>query len=208
MRIYLSGPDGTGKSSIISHLREEAKKQNPVKVTWRRFGLVLTRILNIIARLTGWSYYEVNGDARHGYHNFPSMVALVYVWTAWIDVVLWVIPRWTMFEVVNRNAVHIADRYIFDIVADVIVSSKRVRITIWLFDPILKWVKCRGCCVVLSCPPVTVFERRPEVRLDHSYQDKVVAYKLLRRLYKINSVNTEKATSKASSEKVLKQCVF
>ena len=74
--IVLSGADGAGKSTLIRHIQSNLSS-NGVQISWRRSGGVGRRIMNLIARLFGWSYYEKVNEINYGYsrsHSFRDSV--------------------------------------------------------------------------------------------------------------------------------------
>lgn len=74
------------------------------------------------------------------------------------------------------------------------------------FDGILKHHMRSNACILLSCDPATVMERRPDIAYDKSYLQKVRIYALLRRMYGIDEVATDKATPGAFVERTIFLC--
>jgi hypothetical protein len=206
MRIVLSGPDGTGKSTIVEGLRRHFGGAGKVQVTWRRFGFVLARALNLAGKIMGLSYYEKTPFGSIGYHRYRGAFAYLYIVVSFVDCLLIIIPKWWVRDRLNRANTQIVDRYLVDIVADLILSTANPRAVLWFFNGILKHHIQNENCILLACAPRIVMERRPDIAYDKSYFHKVRNYVLLRRIYGITEVNTEKATPDASIEKVVSIC--
>jgi hypothetical protein len=206
MKIVLSGPDGTGKSTIVDGLRCSLNTTCKVQVTWRRFGFVLSRLFNLAGKALGLSYYEATPFGRVGYHRYRGVLAKVYLALCFADCLLIVIPKWWIRDKINSSSTQIIDRFMVDIVADLILSTGNPRATLRFFDYILKCHMRAFNCFVLTCHPGTVVTRRPDIEFDKSYRTKVQIYALLRRMYRIEELTTDKATPQECVEKVLRSC--
>jgi predicted ATPase len=206
MRIVLSGPDGSGKSSLVKGLSLHFMQAGPVHVSWRRFGFVFARAFNLLARQVGWSYYEQSSAGPVGYHDYKRPWSFLYILLVWIDCVIIIIPKWWMRDLFGSKETVIIDRFLFDIVADLILSTHRPRAALRLFDTILKRHRSRGKCVFLVCASETVYQRRPDVIWDKSYPEKVRTYTLLRRLYSVPSLRTDRLSPEESIKKVIQLC--
>jgi hypothetical protein len=207
MKIVLSGPDGSGKSSIVKALSTGLGDRKPVHVSWRRFGFVLARTFNLIARLLGFSYYEQTPIGPLGYHNYKAPWSHIYIGLAWFDCMVFILPTWWIIERVKPYDVTIIDRFLFDIVADLVLSTKQTRLVLCLFHPILKSHQARNLCVFLICSQDVVEKRRPDIVWDKSYPEKVRIYTLMRRLYTVAGLHTDRMVPDESAREVLKLCV-
>jgi hypothetical protein len=208
MKLVISGPDGVGKSTIVRAVADHLLRQKiEVEITWRRFGSVLSRVFNFFARFTGASFYE-NGPngLLIGYHCYRGVAAWFYIILVYFDCLVFIIPKWTVIDMIDKNKAKLIDRFIIDIVSDLILSTENPRGVIFIFDRILRWHMRNYCCVILTCPTQVVFERRPDVFLDRSYLRKVEIYKLLRRYYKIPEISTDKMPPRIAAEEILRLC--
>ena len=203
--IAISGPDGTGKSTTINAISALLQERDGVapRVTWRRSGFLVSRIFNACGRVSGCSYYEITPYGSMGYHNYQGSIGWLYIFLVWIDCVFYYGPIWVARDFFSKGSAEIIDRYYLDIVADVIVSTGKVRAAVYVFDRLLK-AKLKGInYTVLTCDVNLVMDRRPDLAHDRDYSNKVRAYKLLRRFYKLPTIDTGVYTVGRSSREVL-----
>ena len=116
-------------------------------------------------------------------------------------------PRWWVHDQLNRSKTQIVDRFLIDITADLILSTANSRAVLWCFHHILKRHIRKETCIVLTCDPKVVKQRRPDIIYDRSYLDKVRIYRLLRKLYGIREIATDETTPQACVKKVVSICV-
>lgn len=194
-QIVISGPDGTGKSTLIRNMSSTHFDSKRVLVTWRRSGFLFARVFNLIARLAGRSFYEDTPLGRIGYHRYSGIWGKCYVLLVWLDCNVSFRPVWMIKDHFNRKTVDlsIVDRYYLDIVADLILSTENCRFCIQVFDTILRGHLSAVTCVVLSCHPNEVLRRRPDIKYDRDYAKKQKIYTMLRRLYKVQTISTDKS---------------
>ena len=198
MNVFVfSGPDGSGKSTLVKEL---SKSFDTVPhrhiVSWRRFFHVFSKGVNFLGRLLKQSYYFITPTVRHGYHDYYGILGIIYILTSVFDVLIFARVWWGISDIRHKHYIKIIDRFYLDIVADLIVDTRRTRLVLFLFDPIIR-MHLRQCNVYLVyCEPDLVKQRRPDIASDIKYGEKVSTYCLLRRLYGISVINTSKSCPK------------
>lgn len=207
MKIVLSGPDGTGKSTIVKILAARLASNGPASVTWRRFGFFFARAFNVLGRLKGWSYFEKTPFGRIGYHRYRGVWALIYIILIWLDCKLIICPKWWFHDRARRDESNIIDRFYIDIVADLILSTDQPRTVLWFFDSLLKAHLQESYCFILTCQPEVVVARRPDVSYDKDYFRKESIYQILCRLYDIETLPTDILSAELCVDKIVKTCV-
>ena len=141
-----------------------------------------------------------------GYHCYRGLPAQIYIVLAWLDCLLVIIPKWWLCDRLQRVDTLIIDRYLFDIAADVILSTDKPRQTLRLFDPLLRRHMSSSACIFLACQAAVVTERRPDIVWDRSYPLKARIYRTLRRLYGVPTVDTSHALPEDSVKYAIRQC--
>ena len=200
----ISGPDGTGKSTII----EETKKaldNNDIKskVIWLRFHHYFAKIVNLFGRITGKSFYEKYSWGKLGYHNYDGALAYLYIIAVFIDHIIFrilIIPF-----VFKKKKIYLIDRYILDIAADLIVDTKKEKIIFKLFGKLIKKELMLANTYILECPKEIVVNRRVDILDDKKYDDKIHAYNRIAEEFNVTKINTGKYSIDEIVSKILNQ---
>lgn len=123
MNIYLTGSDGSGKSSLLAALKKELEEKGVyVTSVWIRSPKVLSKPLMAYCRLMGYTKYFVVDGMKYGYHNFSnsSFVSWLYPYLQYLDL------RMVMFLRKRPKGVVFYDRFVLDTLADLMVSTRRM----------------------------------------------------------------------------------
>ena len=184
--IMISGPDGTGKSTIINRLHHIIGYE----VVWLRFNHYLAKGINGIGRFLGKSYREEYSWGMVGYHDYHGVFGVLYIYAVFID--QWLFRVFLKNKKINKQNDYLIDRYIVDVIADLIVDTQNMALVLKLFERQLKNELANARCFILKCDPLIVFSRRPDVSNDRKYLDKVSAYEYISARYNIEVIDTGK----------------
>jgi len=121
--VYLTGCDGAGKTTQANLLRERLQAMGvPARQLWLRFPFFFSLPLLAYARLRGLSWYEQEGDVRHGYWDFRRslLVRLLLPWTLLADAAMAglfkiYLPLW-------RGETVVCERFVLDMLVDLMVA--------------------------------------------------------------------------------------
>lgn len=206
--IVLSGPDGTGKSTLIREIIRILSPNEALGVSWRRSGFFLGRIFNLFSRINGRSYYEQTPSGKFGYHKYSGFAGKIYSILVLIDCYVFFGPKWYFKDMIKKNSNrNIIDRYYIDIVADLALSTRDIRYILFLFDNIIKKHLKKVNCFVLACEYENVVQRRPDIKFDKNYKTKQKIYKIIRRLYSIESIHTDQLEVDACTRKIIRKSI-
>lgn len=187
--IMLSGPDGTGKSTIsdavIKSFYEKGVTFNHI---WLRFNHYTAKIINLIGRVLGKSFRIKHKWGEIGYHNYTGIFGVVYIYCVFIDHLIFNL----IFKKnkIKKGKNYIIDRYLIDIVADLIVDTKNNGIIYKLFDKPLRQELKKSSAFILVCDEEIVKSRRVDINDDMVYKSKIKAYDEISSRYKIPKINT------------------
>jgi len=128
--IYIMGIDGSGKSTAANALAEGLRQEGfRVDVLWLRFNNVLSKPLLAFCRLIGLTRREIVGGVLMGFHDFyrSRIISWLFVFLQYLDALR---VRWLTLQpkLSDPNRVVILDRYVYDILVDLIVDTHLYRL--------------------------------------------------------------------------------
>jgi len=189
--ILISGPDGTGKSTISSGLHEYYTMQDiDTKTTWLRFSHYLAKLVNVLGRLSGKSYYEKYPWGKVGYHDYRGLIGYLYIFAVYVDHIIF--RLFFRDNILSNDSADllIVDRYILDIMADLIVDTGRYDLVLSMFSSFANKELKFSKIFILKCDPEIVFLRREDIKDDKSYEKKRKAYSFLAKNLGIKELDT------------------
>jgi len=204
--IMLSGPDGTGKSTISDSVINSFSEKGITFIhVWLRFSHYTAKVVNLIGRITGRSYYENYSWGKVGYHNYNGIIGFLYIISVYLDHILFQI----FFKKKNlkSDTRYLIDRYIIDIVADLIVDTNKTKLIFFLFGPFLKNELKKTNAYILKCDKNVVISRRPDINDDKSYDKKIIAYDKIASKFNITQLNTGKMSIDMIVSIIVKNCL-
>ena len=98
---------------------------------------------------------------------------------------------------------YLIDRFIIDIIADLIVDTNKSNMVFFLFGPFLKKELKLAHAFVLKCDKEIVISRRIDILDDKSYDAKISAYKLIASRFNITTVDSGLLSIEESVNKIL-----
>ena len=200
--IMLSGPDGTGKSTIANAVIAELKNQNIIlDHVWLRFNHYLAKIINVIGRVSGKSYYETYSWGKLGYHDYNGFLGIFYIIAVYIDHLIF--NTFFRNRHLNPNKHYLIDRFIIDIIADLIVDTERSNMVFFLFGPSLKKELKLVHAFIIKCNKAIVVSRRKDILDDKHYDAKIAAYNLIASRFNITTVDSGQLSIEESVIKIL-----
>ncbi|MBI3242591.1 MAG: hypothetical protein HYZ49_09900 [Chloroflexi bacterium] len=179
--IYLTGCDGTGKSTQAKALlaRLTASDVKP-RHLWLRFPFLLSLPVLLYARWRGHSWYEDAGGVRHGYWDFRNsrLLRLTLPWLLLIDATLAAViniylPLWLGKTIV-------CERFVLDMLADLAVAFDDPGLSRRLPGKLYPRLLPTGAAIVaLDLDAATIRERRPDLRTDRRLETRLEVYRQL-----------------------------
>lgn len=185
----LSGPDGSGKSTLSNALCNKLESYGiNVSQKWLRFNHYTAKFVNLIGRLSKKSYYEEYEWGSLGYHNYNGIIGYFYIFSVFIDHIFF--TYFLKKRILKKQNIYIIDRFIIDIIADLIVDTSKSKIIFFFFGAFLKKELNESNAFILSCDKEIVFNRRPDIIDDKSYLKKISAYKQIALEFEIDVLDT------------------
>lgn len=191
--IMLSGPDGTGKSTIANALILRLNDSNhELNHVWLRFNHYLAKFVNMVGRITGKSYYETYSWGKLGYHDYKGIVGIFYIIAVYLDHLIF--NTFIRKRYLKQNKKYLIDRFIIDIIADLIIDTNRSRMVFFLFGSSLKKELKKAHAFILICDKKIVIKRRRDILDDKRYDAKISAYHLIASRFDIITVDSGQLT--------------
>jgi len=174
--IYVSGIDGSGKTTVATFLYYQLKKYGlPVVRIWFRFPYFFLYPILLLARKLGLTkVYESNSRTLsvHFFEPIASPYTILFVFDFALNF---------MFRVILRSLlplIIIIERGPLDSLVDLLSDISRVRVNSVLLKFFLNLQK-HGIIIVTSANLDTIKERRAEAKVDPKFTLRYKLYKLL-----------------------------
>ena len=190
--IYVMGIDGSGKSTVSEHLATRLREQGyTVNVEWLRFNHVLSKPLLGLCRLIRLTRYETHGGIRVGYHDFhrSRLISWLFVFFQYLDA-LRVKYHKVMPGIRGDTNVLILDRYVYDILVDVMVDTgmdalRESRIG----EAFLQLIPPNARVILVNRDLDSVLEARPEGRVDRNFIKRYRHYQAIAEQANVNTID-------------------
>ena len=179
--IYITGCDGTGKSTQAQLLVEQLRRQGTkTRHVWLRFPFFFSAPLLAYARLRGYSWRETTNGVCLGYWDFRRSWVLrrVFPWLLLLDAALagfWQIylPLWLGYTIV-------CERYALDMLVDLSVACGDQSLHRRLPGKgFLLLLPPRRRMVILDLDASTIKSRRQDLEWDRILEQRLAQYRLL-----------------------------
>jgi hypothetical protein len=179
--IYITGCDGTGKTTQARLLLEQLRSQGiKARHVWLRFPFLLSLPLLAYARWRGLSWYQQMGGKRQGYWGFrrSRLLQLFLPWTLLADAALAglfkiYLPQW-------RGETVVCERFVLDILVDLAVAFDDPNLHRHLPGRLfLSLLPGRARIAVLDLDAAAIRLRRPDLIYDKKLETRLAIFRLV-----------------------------
>jgi thymidylate kinase len=188
--IYITGADGTGKTTQAHLLLERLRVQGiKARVVWLRFPFFFSLPLLAYARLCGCSWYEEESDYRLGYWDFRRswLMRAVFPWVLLADAFLAALSR--IYLPLLRGETIVCERFALDMLADLMVATQDESYHRSLPGRgFIRLIPRNAQLVVLDLDADTARNRRMDLSFDHRLEARLEAYQAIARDLKITKI--------------------
>ena len=186
MIILISGPDGVGKSTIGNALYEYlADRKLPVTLKWMRYAKLTSRCFNLLMICIGKNYKVRHEWGAIGYHDYRGLLGKLYINLVFFDFIVlqYLVHRKLINKKVLPGEYLILDRYLVDIVADLMVDTQCYDYVLKRFNnKLLSFLEISNVYLI-ECDYATVVKRRPDIIDDKKYFLRRKAYDVISDAY-------------------------
>jgi thymidylate kinase len=183
--IYITGADGTGKSTqaqlLLEHLQCNGVR---CRHLWLRFPFCLSLPLLAFARWRGYSWYEETEGVRHGYWDFCGswLMRVVFPWVLLVDASIAGLFRVHLPLLLGETVV--CERFVLDMLVDLAVAFSDCSIYVNLLGRLFtSLLPGDARVVVLDLDADTIRERRPDLQSDKRLDARLQAFRHLSASY-------------------------
>lgn len=177
---YITGPDGSGKSSCIKEIESYfLKKGISCKMVWLRSPKILSKPLMLLCRMTGLTKYSVKDGIKYGGHYFYKSGFVSFLYPV-LQVIDFKIKEFFLQRNFRKYQVIIFDRYSLDTLVDIMVATRKFNFHKSVLGRILiKSIPANTDIVVLQVNEDTIRERKLDTRYDPNLGLKIEVYRIL-----------------------------
>ncbi|ABX07720.1 Thymidylate kinase-like (plasmid) [Herpetosiphon aurantiacus DSM 785] len=179
--IYITGSDGTGKTTQVHRLMEVLTAQGlPVIHRWLRFPFRLSGLLLVYARIRGLSWYEAHPYGRQGYWDFHASWLMQHVFpiVLWFDALSVAIQA--VYWPISRGNIIVCERFVVDMLADLMVATQDFGLLKrWYARWFMRLLPARTLVILLDGDPVHIRQRRPDLAYDRVLSDRIRAVRII-----------------------------
>lgn len=190
--IYITGCDGTGKTTQVSILQSQMEESgtNPLHL-WLRFPFFFSLPLLVYARLRKFSWHEEEDGIRHGYWDFrrSRLLLLFFPWTLLLDAALAAVRR-VLLPIWKGQSI-VCERFVLDMLVDLSVAFD---------DPSIhqrspgrfyrRLIPDGARIIILDLDATTIRERRTDLQSDWRLEERLRMYRTIASDYSITTLSS------------------
>jgi thymidylate kinase len=200
--IYLTGCDGTGKSTQSRLLVDYLKKRHPkVKNLWLRFPFFFSLPFLVYARWRKFSWVEVHEGVKYGYWDFrPSWVMRhIFPWVYFLDAAL--ASFWRVYLPLLGGTTIVCERFVLDMIVDLTIALADSEFHASIPGQLLqKLLPKPSQIILLSLDAHTIRLRRKDLAWDRKLEDRIQAYQNIAQANGIAVVSSTQPTRVVSNQ--------
>ncbi|MCK5402448.1 MAG: hypothetical protein KAJ28_12510 [Flavobacteriaceae bacterium] len=193
MTFYITGSDGSGKTTILNDVEKELIAQSKkTKHVWIRSPKITSKPLMAYCRLVGLTTYKIIDGIKYGKHEFykSSFVSWLFPILQLLDFkIKWYFEK----RKIKSDEILLFDRFSLDTLADLMVDTKRLdlhktNIGKAFIDLIPKNTKI----LIPIVDENTIRARKKDTLHDEHLADKIKVYSILIKDLKIKSIDNNR----------------
>ena len=179
--IYITGCDGTGKTTQARLLTEKLRSQGiQTQHVWLRFPFLFSIPLLAYARWRGFSWYETTEGFRHGYWDFRNswLLQSFLPWFLLFDAGLAAIRK--IYLPIMRGKTVICERFVLDMLVDLSIACGDPHLHLRYPGKLYLHLLPREKKIfILDLDSETIRFRRRDLTVDTRLQNRLDAYRSL-----------------------------
>jgi len=180
MNYYLTGPDGSGKTTYLKEIEELLnKREEQTQHIWIRSPKIFSKPLMGFCRLVGLTKYDYIDGIKYGGHQFyrSKFISWLFPFLQLIDFYIkWLFQK----RLIKNNITILFDRFVLDTLADLMVDTHRFDLhKTWVGKQFLKLMDKDFKIIVLKVDENIIKARKLDTKHDPNTAIKNEIYALL-----------------------------
>ena len=176
--IYITGPDGSGKTSYLREVERKLIEQNKkYKHIWIRSPKITSKPLMLLCRITGLTKYKVIDGVKYGKHEFyrSKFVSWLYPILQYIDFrIKWYLEK----RKLKKSEIALFDRHAIDTLIDIMVDTGKIVLhKKRLGKAFIRLIPKNTSIIVMDTKEAIIRSRKKDTLHDEHLAQKVNAYR-------------------------------
>lgn len=190
---YLTGPDGSGKTSFLKEIENHFSKIGiKTESIWLRSPKILSKPLMAYCRLVGLTKYKTIKRIKYGGHEFyrSKFVSWLFPWLQLID---FRIKLFVNRRIMASNKIILIDRFSLDTLADLMADTERYDLhKTYVGRSLVKLIPTETKIIVLNTEEKNIQARKTDTLHDPILHKKIKAYNILFKDLKLDAVDNNR----------------
>ena len=193
MNYYLTGPDGSGKTTYLKEIEDLLnKREEQTQHIWIRSPKIFSKPLMAYCRLVSLTKYQYIDGIRYGGHEFyrSKLVSWLFPILQLVDFkIKWFFKK----RKINNNQIVLFDRFVLDTLADLMVDTHRFDLhKKWVGKKFLSLLNNNIKIVVLKVTTERIKTRKLDTKYDPHTETKNKVYSILATDLNLQEVNNDR----------------
>ena len=201
MIIYLTGPDGSGKTTYLEEIqRHFNEKGNRANYVWLRSPKILSKLLMAYCRLAGLTRYKTIDGIRYGGHEFYRSKFVSWLFPV-LQLIDFKIKLLFKQKEINKDNIVLLDRFALDTLADLMVDTHRYDLyKTGIGRAFINTIPDKCKIIVLEATEDIIRKRKRDTLYDPHLSDKIKVYAILASDLNLSKINNNRNQSEVRLE--------
>ena len=201
MIIYLTGPDGSGKTTYLEEIqRHFNEKGNRANYVWLRSPKILSKPLMAYCRLAGLTRYKTIDGIRYGGHEFYRSKFVSWLFPV-LQLIDFKIKLLFKQKEINKDNIVLLDRFALDTLADLMVDTHRFDLhRTAIGRSFISSIPDKCKIIVLEATENIIRKRKKDTLHDPNLSNKIKAYSILASDLNLTKINNNHNQSEVRLE--------
>lgn len=198
---YITGPDGSGKTSYLKEVEQKLIRQNiKYKHIWIRSPKITSKPLMLFCRITGLTKYKLIDSVKYGKHEFyrSKFVSWLYPFLQYIDFLI----KWELEKrKLKDSEVLLFDRHALDTLIDIMIDTGKMDLhTKHIGKSFIRLIPKNCSTILMVVDEEVIRKRKIDTLHDEHLSQKIEAYKLVANYLYLKLINNNRPYEEVKKE--------